>query len=219
MKFSPARALRAALTCAALSFATTVSAASIPVFSTGTDASGNVVANGTVGDAHYTMTSAPAGAVTTIKAGTSAGGYPIGPWIGDNSISRWIGPNTSQFFGPAGAYTFRTTFDMTGLDISTAVLTGRFAADDSVSGPILNGGSAATSVGWNSWRSFTINSGFLQGMNTLDFRVTNRGGPIGLRVEISGTADALTSVPVPASIPLVLSGLVALGWVARRRKA
>ena len=45
---------------------------------------------------------------------------------------------------------------------------------------------------------FSINGGFVAGVNTLDFVVFNEGGPMGLRVEMSGTA-----VPEPASASVV----------------
>jgi len=46
------------------------------LFNTGVDSAGTPLANGTVGDPHYTLISAPAGAVTDIRVRTSANGYP-----------------------------------------------------------------------------------------------------------------------------------------------
>jgi hypothetical protein len=58
----------------------------------------------------------------------------------------------------------------------------------------LNGTSTGiTAGGFSGWSSFTITSGFVAGLNTLDFVVVNTGSspnPTGLRVELSGTAQA-----------------------------
>ena len=51
----------------------------------------------------------------------------------------------------------------------------------------------ATIGGFDSATNFSISSGFAAGLNTLDFVVNNAGSspnPTGLRVEISGTANA-----------------------------
>lgn len=61
---------------------------------------------------------------------------------------------------------------------------------------------------------FTINSGFIEGKNTLTFLVRNaplddpnKINPTGRRVETSGTA---APVPEPATVVVMLSGLVGL---------
>lgn len=70
---------------------------------------------------------------------------------------------------------------------------------------LLNGASLGLNVGgFNAFSpNFTIASGFVAGVNTLDFVVRNDPGsgdnPIGLRVEVSGTADA-ASVPEPSDM-------------------
>jgi hypothetical protein len=112
-------------------------AGSIQVFNTGVNGSGVPLPNATVGDPHYTLIAVPTGTTTEIQVLTSAGGYPVdGAWLGDNSISAWIGPNTD---GDAngenpGLYTYQTTFDLTGFNFNTASLTGQWSADNQVWG-------------------------------------------------------------------------------------
>lgn len=197
----------------------------ISVFSTGMSSTGTLLPNGTVGDPHYSLVSAPGGDLKTLVVATSAFGFPIGPWLGDNTTSRWIGINAPSLNGAAGDYAYRTTFDLTGLDYSTASLVVRWSADNTASDILLNG--VSTGVAGTDFNAFsayaTISSGFVAGLNTLDFLVSNAGttdNPTGLRVEITGTADAPSPpvIPEPASLALLGIGLAGLG-LGRRRKA
>jgi hypothetical protein len=193
-------------------------ASPITIFSTGVDNSGNVLANGTVGDPHYALISSPDGS-TAIKVASSASGYPLNVWIGDNTTSRWIGPNTSTLAGPVGNYDYRTTFDLTGFDSTSAILSFIWATDDSGQNVLINGHATGLSAPFANFSGAeSITSGFVAGINTLDFIVNNTGGPTGLRVEISGTANAGTSVPEPASLLLVALSMGALGLSRRNRK-
>jgi hypothetical protein len=172
----------------------------IPIFNTGVDGSGTVLPDGTLGDPHYTLMTVPSGS-TAIQVRTSAGGFPIGPWIGDDSLSAWIRPNNPGSNDPGGTFDYQTTFDLTGLNPATAVLIGQWATDNQGSAILINGVSTGqTAAGFTGWSSFTLSSGFIAGVNTLDFIVYNvpqdTGNPTGLRVEMSGTA----AVPEPSSL-------------------
>lgn len=186
------------------------------LFNTGVDAGGNVVANATVGDLHYSLVTP--GQTPTIQAATSANGYPIGPWLGDNTTSRWIGPQGAQLDGVLnGKYIYQTTFNLAGFDYMTAVINGQFATDD-LNGVIrLNGNAVGPlSAGFTSWTPFSISTNFIAGINTLQFEVINSGGgPTGLRVEMTGNARA-SDVPEPASLALVALGLIGAGLASRR---
>ncbi len=201
------------------------------LYNTGVNSSGVVLSNGAT-DSHYTITSSPLGTPTPF-ARTSAGGWPIspsGPWIGDNTISRWIVPNFSTtpsgFLNhPGGTYQYKLAFDLTGLIPGTASISGRWAADNGGPGTTisLNGVSTGLSNtnGFTGWTSFSISSGFIGGENTLDFiidnGVTGTGNPTGLRVEMSGTAD----VPEPSLgllLGISLIGLVGVGVIRKRFK-
>lgn len=197
------------------------------IYNTGVDASHAVLTNGTVGDPHYTLAVVPSG-TTAIRIGTSASGFPIPPWVGDNTSSRWIGPNnTSQMIGPVGTYRYETTFSLTGFNPSTASVTGNWSADNAGLNILINGTPLGLNTGpgngaFTSFHSFTVNSGFVGGLNTLDFVVNNANGrpggnPTGLRVEMNGTATA-TAVPEPDSLLLILLGTGLLGLAAWRLK-
>ena len=190
------------------------------LFNTGVDGSGLSLPDGTIGDPHYILASVPGG-TTDIRVRTSAGGFPIPPYFGDSPTSAWIGPdNTPSILGPPGIYRFRTAFSLTGFDASTASILGGWSTDTSGLDIFLNG----ISLGFTApilssllgFSAFSIGSGFVAGLNTLDFFVLNLGGPTALRVEMSGTA-AVTAVPEPETYAMLLAGLGLLGFVARRR--
>lgn len=198
-----------------------VQADPIPLlFNTGVDALATPLVDGTIGDPHYALVGVPGG-TTDIRVRTSVGGYPVGPWLGDDTLSAWIGPNNdTQDDGPFGpTYDYRTTFDLTGYNPSTAQITGQWSTDDLGMDILINGVSTGltNSAEFASWTPFSITSGFQSGINTLDFLINNSGGgPTGLRVEMTGTA---TAVPEPGSIVMLVGmGLTGASLLLRRRK-
>ena len=198
------------------SFSATASAAFIPVFSTGTTATGALAATGTA-DTHYALVAVPAGAGTTAYVGTNLPSV----WVANTSTSQWLAPAmNASTTEPSGTYDYQTKFSLAGLDASTAVISGLIAADDIVT-IMLNGVNKGTFTGFSAFSNFSLTSGFVAGSNTLDFMVTNSTvttfNPTGLQVNItSATANAV--VPEPASIVLVsLGGIAALGFGLRRR--
>lgn len=173
------------------------------LFNTGVGASGLPVPDGTIGDSHYVLVSFPTGSTSTLRIRTSSGGYPIGPWVGDDTESAWIGPNNdSSDRGPSGQYDYRTTFVITGADPTTASIAGQYLLDDQLVGIYLNGHSLGiTSDGFfTQWTPFQISAStnFFYGTNTLDFVVYNAVSATGLRVEMTG------SVATPSNSPAVL---------------
>ena len=200
------------------------------LFNTGVDAFGAVLADGTVGDPHYLLITVPGGS-SAIRVKTSVSGFPVPPWLADNTLSTWIGPNNgADLVSPPGSYIYRTTFDLTGFDESTASITGQWATDNNATDMLINGNSTGNTTafaGFTAWTPFTISSGFVAGINVLDFLVFNGDSspnPTGLRVEMTGTADAVDAAAVPEPISLVVWSLlgslaVGLGWYRRRKVA
>ena len=210
----------------------TAHASTVALFNTGVDASGVSRADGSSADLHYTLTDTSSGNALATIVGTSTGGFPIGPWLADNSISAWIAPliqGAGRFGGVNGAtYDYQTTFDLTGFNPATASIAGQWSTDDQGIDILINGvstGQATPLASYASWTAFSINSGFISGVNTLDFVVYNALSdccgyptgydPTGLRVELTGAAVA---TPLPATWTTMLVGLGLFGFVAYRRK-
>lgn len=164
------------------------------LFPTGADGAGNVLAIGEP-DPHYDLLSLPSDRVIQPCTTCGSGNYATPP-----SGSAWIAPADVNTDSPVGEYRYQLTFDLAGLDPSTARITGQATADNGVS-LLLNGvnlGEVTHTIGTLS--PFTIQAGFNSGLNTLTFVVTNAGphappNPTALLVgAISGTAN-----PAPAS--------------------
>lgn len=183
---------------------------SIPgVFSTGVDNGGVPLAAGTV-DPHYTLTSSPAGAVS---AKVTA---PYFMWAEGTATSAWINHAGNGSAGTEGYYTYSLVFSLNGFDETTASISGVWATDNTAT-ILLNGNPTGIthSTPWEfvNFDSFTINSGFLPGANTLSFVVynvptTDSINPTGLQVNIT---SALAVVPEPSSFALMAAaGAVAL---------
>ena len=201
----------------------------LTLYNTGVGADGTLLPDGTIGDPHYTLISTPDGSTTQLLIRTEAGGYPVVPYyVGDDNLSAWIGPNNNdpegvpgQLYGPRGIYIYTTYFDLSGLDPSTASIRGLWSTDNVGLDILINGVSTGVGSGYSDyWATLQISSGFIQGINTLEFIVYNDSGPTALRVEMTGTADPLTAVPEPSTVAMIATGLpLGLGfwWRLRRR--
>lgn len=160
-------------------------------------------------DPHYLILTNPDGESLIPALAEDSTQFPIvaGPWIANSSTSKWIGPrlNTSQAAGQAldggagpGIYVYRTTFDLTGFNLSSVKISGKFTSDNAVTAIKVNDGQPgvsnpttgiAGSGNFAAFSTFTLtaaNSTFVDGINTIDFYVTNAdaiAGYTGLRVE------------------------------------
>ena len=174
------------------------------LFNTGLDSSGNPLAD-SASDPHYTLVSTPSGAPGS--AVVTQQHFPIGGglWMPDTATSKWISPHADEsvYSDLTGTYTYQTTFTVGG-DPTSAEINGGVAGDDQVTSILLNGKVVAMNISGSiqSLAAFTISSGFVSGLNTLQFVVTNSGSapnPSGFRCELTGTAQTGVAAAVPAA--------------------
>jgi len=187
----------------------------VPVFNTGVVFAGigfpvggvvpSLAPDGSV-DTHYSLFASadPAfpgpNAMVTNSNNLPAACLPNGP------SSKWIAPRADVSTGnAAGSYTYRTTFDLTGLSAANASLSGHWATDGTgimkLNGVPVGSSSASNSL----YTPFLVSSGFVSGSNTLDFVVSNAsaGHATGVRVELSGSttpATAADQLPAPTGV-------------------
>jgi hypothetical protein len=157
-------------------------------------------------------------------------GSPTGPgaalatppfflWTGNTPTSAWINGTSTDADLPLGVYTYSLAFSLAGFDPSTANITGQWVSDN-LSTIYLNG----VNTGLNhsepyeflNFDNFSLTSGFVPGVNTLSFAVTQVSGtgqnPEGLQVNISSA----TATVVPEPSPLSLASITTLAWMSLR---
>ncbi|MCA9266607.1 MAG: hypothetical protein KDA60_22270, partial [Planctomycetales bacterium] len=191
---------------------------SLPIpglFNTGVDDSGGSA------DSHYEAIVVPAGSAEPTIAIPSP---PSPPWIQRTSTSQWIGPNDPGGNGPEGEYQYQLTFDMTGLDPASAVISGLWSVDNSTTEILLNGQPTGITQDGSfinlSYFELSAANGhtFLPGENTLVFPVVNApasNNPIGLRVE--GLLGYAQPVPEPGALAMIVGMLVGMLRLRRTR--
>jgi hypothetical protein len=124
----------------------------------------------------------------------------------DPAHSRWISLLPGAVEVPQDVvYVFRTTFDLTGMLPSTAVVRGKFMGDDHLVAIRLNGRRLRVPVHPDTgpffdWVRFQVSSGFVSGVNVLEFDVLNSnpgqspserrsvGSRMSFRAELEGSA-------------------------------
>jgi hypothetical protein len=169
------------------------------LFNTGVDPTGARLQNGDL-ETHFMLTrctqtcasnvSSPVGPCTTTPIPTVAvAGKLDSLWVTAPAGSEWVHPfNPSQ----NGTFIYRLTFDLTGLKPATAAITGKIASDNQAK-IVLNGVDTGFAIAGNLFGTltpFSITSGFVAGVNTLELHVCNWGGTTGLLVaDLTGTAD------------------------------
>ncbi len=168
------------------------------VFNTGVGPNGAVLSPGSP-DPHYLLTlSAQSVPPPPSIPATVIQNHPA--WAANDAVSSWIGPvNPGTVSVAGGDYNYRTTFSLDGFDPSTASLTMSVGADNRLTNVLFNGVSKPiTYVGFATLSApFSITSGFVPGLNTLDFFTVNdttSPNPAGFRLNLAGTGRRLFPV-------------------------
>jgi hypothetical protein len=227
MKNTRCNAIKMASLLTILGFATlanTQKAQALPtIFNTGVDNLGSPLALG-ANDPHYTS-------LTTSLAAVVINDQLAPPYV-QNAGSKWIWDDANGISTDGSTlHTFRTTFVLTPAEVASGLtLTGQFAADN-IGNVFLNSGSTSLGTtlpggfgisGFLAFASFSGNSGFVAGTNTLDFVVD--GNATGTSTGISQAALnvrnvnlAVTGVAAPEPGTLALLTIGGMGVVSRLR--
>ncbi|MES2657063.1 MAG: cadherin-like domain-containing protein [Verrucomicrobiota bacterium] len=159
------------------------------------------------------------------------------PWLPNSGTSKWIGPrantaNAAGVLNPVGlpsdagagdgVYVYRASLDLTGFTLSTVVISGKWATDNTGVKIRVNGTDVGfpnnVGVTFNTLVPFSISNtafpGLLTtGVNTVDFYVKNEdltavGGYTGLRIEDFAAVGAIPPGTPPhiAVQPVGLNG-------------
>jgi uncharacterized repeat protein (TIGR01451 family) len=183
--------------CVSMDVSGNCATSSLRLFNTGVDDNGSLLASGAT-DSHYVLlNTSPVSPNAFVLSANQIAGY-----LPNSATSQWLGPNRNPLTtSPVGFYTYRTTFNLD-CDPSTAVISGQLSSDNEAQ-IILNGSPTSVTTGVNDFGAFTpfvITSGFVSGVNTLDFRVRNRAfskdgseTATGLRVEMKGTVKCCSA--------------------------
>jgi hypothetical protein len=200
---------------------------SIPsLFDTGTvgPESSGALQNDTFIDTHYSLIAStdpafpgPDSIVVNQSLSPFPPNCPVACWLATGPLSKWIAPRADASSGDTpGISTYRTAFDLTGFDPSSAVISGQWSAADFGQDILVNGVSTGLSFteenAFMTFHPFVISRGFVAGVNTIDFVVLNLGGPTGLRVEMKGTAQAVAIPPPSPATPELIPVQPASEW-------
>jgi hypothetical protein len=234
-QISPARTLCLAGSAVAfLAGAHPAAAAPITLYNTGVtgpnapNGSNSTVITGAnpVPDPHYTVFYTPNYVTPPYPPAQVLLPPPSSPYITDPN-SNWDNDTGSTNNEPGAIYQYDTTFDLTGLDPTTATVSGTVYEDNYLYDILLNGTSTGISgnpslPGFMAGNevNFTIPVGstFQNGINTLDFEIYNYNSTSGTETafdvtNLRGTAN----VPEPTSAGLIVASGV--GLLGRRHRS
>ncbi|MDI9403359.1 MAG: CARDB domain-containing protein, partial [Limnohabitans sp.] len=160
--------------------ATFVALVALPVFAQSSPIAGlvNTGRNQSVGqsDSNWTI----------LETGTSGVVVSYAYPLANTTQSKWIWQATNGQ-PTTVTRTFRTTFTLNATEVATARIAGRWATDNFGDDILINGVSTGqTATVHEVWANFVVASGFVAGLNTIDFVVRDVGTVAAFRAEIVG---------------------------------
>jgi hypothetical protein len=185
------------------------------VFNTGVDDNGEWLGDGVV-DPHYRLVQSSDPAYPGPDAFATI--IPFNLWSVNSISSRWIAPAANEDWPvgapphPSGPYRYRLSVDLSGFDPASVHITGNWCAD--MGGQIWLNGQPTVNLCSNAFNvaSFNLASGFVHGLNTIDFAVNNDfmegANPTGLRV------DNITATAAPAVVGVDSQGPLGIALAA-----
>lgn len=191
----------------------TVGASFAELYNTGVEPNLALVPGGSP-DPHYRLVESPDVNNLGPNAIVWNDDYPVPVFIWNGPLSSWISAVGNSGIVP-GRYVYRTQFLIDSADPCTAILEGNWLLNTTGDDILLNGQSTGitntSELPYKVAENFTIDTGFVAGLNTLDFVVTNTGvtppnlqaSYTALRVQLRGVGQALPAgVPQIATQPL-----------------
>lgn len=188
------------------------------IYNTGVDNGGGALAVGTA-DPHFSVV------LPDNTAGTAVVIQPHPEWVAAPAGSRWIGVSESALgVDPVGSYVYTQTFTLVDLQPDTIVKLSGSWSTDNTSEIWLNGSftgfARLDEFAYKSLADFEITTGFVEGLNTLEFRTVNLEAgpgpnPNGLLVANTRLIQ-VSPVPAPGAVLLVSLGTCAVGFIRRK---
>jgi hypothetical protein len=180
---------------------------------TGVGTNGALLGGGAV-DPHYTLIASANPSAPGPETYVVTEPLPSTTWLTNGPNSKWIAP-VATGISSAGAYVYRTRFELDSLLPETATVTVKWAAESSGTNIALNGVRLNPSTTYRgAFSTVTVDRDFAVGTNTLDFhvrRTTATSLRTGLRVELSGHALRTDSFTQPVWLTHPTSQVVKRG--------
>lgn len=163
---------------------------------------------------------------------SNASSFPVAWPYSSVANAQWLSPNVSST-GDAltedpssnGHYTWTLGFNIAA-NPSTASFAATWLTDNygyvELNGTAIAGSTTSAPNGYATDTSFSANSGFVYGMNTLTFVVTNVANDSGFNptgIDVAFTSSNVAATPLPAAALLFGSALIGGGVFARKRKS
>ena len=208
MPMKPLTSLRVVLLAGALGSVNSEAATQITVpglFNTGVNGSGIVLPQQSL-EQHYSVSGAAGIAYIVPPVYEPNLGWA---WLPAPAGSAWIGPNSTTNTAspdPVGVYHYALQFDLTGYNPADVRISGSWMTDNTGE-MFLNGVSTGFTTNPESYKhltAFDLASGFVTGVNTLEFRVLNEFvGPNPSGLCVAGLTATL--VPEPTAFALTIA--------------